>query len=91
LAFAGVTLTLGGDIRDTLTSELLYRCNCWLQSSQDVLVFFLGGFLASRFGAFLFAMLKVYAIGQAVQEPWIKLTTTRESPGLAGFRSFRLQ
>jgi hypothetical protein len=55
------------------------------------LVFFLGGFLASRFGAFLFAMLKVYAIGQAVQEPWIKLTTTRESPGLAGFRSFRLQ
>jgi hypothetical protein len=32
------------------------------------LVFFLGGFFASRFGAFLFAMPKVYAIGQAVQD-----------------------
>jgi hypothetical protein len=40
------------------------------------LVFFFGGFLTSRFGAFLFAMLKVYAIGQAVQELWIKLTNS---------------
>jgi hypothetical protein len=40
------------------------------------LVFFLGGFLTSRFGAFLFAMLKVYPMGQAVQGRWIKLTNT---------------
>jgi hypothetical protein len=48
------------------------------------LVFFLGGFLTSRFGAFLFAMLKVYRIGQAVQVPWIKLTNTL-NPGTGQF------
>jgi hypothetical protein len=48
------------------------------------LVFFLGGFLTSRFGAFLFAMLKVYPIGQAVQGGWIKLTNTLNTRFVAG-------
>jgi hypothetical protein len=35
------------------------------------LAFFLGGFLASRFGAFLFPMPTVYAIRDEVQALWI--------------------
>jgi hypothetical protein len=49
------------------------------------LVFFLAGFLASRFGAFLFAMPKVYAIGQTVQDPFGKLTTTLNPSNLPDF------
>jgi hypothetical protein len=49
------------------------------------LVFFLAGFLASRLGAFLFAMLKVYAIGQTVQDPFGKLTTTLNPSNLPDF------
>jgi hypothetical protein len=65
----------------------LYRYNC-SQSSKEALVFFLGGFLTSRFGAFLFAILKVYAIGQAVQGRWIKLTNTLNTDA-ARFRFVR--
>src|ERR1035437_2583140 len=65
----------------------LYRYNCF-QSSKEALVFFLGGFLTSRFGAFLFAILKVYAIGQAVQGRWIKLTNTLNADA-ARFRFVR--
>ena len=67
---AGIADKHGRDRKQPKQGESVHSAdhrNGCLQSSEDTLVFFLGGFLTSRFGAFLFAMPKVYAIGQAVQ------------------------